>query len=128
LTDGFGENEYDLVLISNVTHCESEKNNLKLVEKAYQALRPGGRLVINDYVTDENRTGSLWTATLAIHLLVFTGRGNVYTLKEYGGWMRQKGFRDVAHRAIAVKSLHPSTAVIGRKSRTCERGGIRVQE
>jgi SAM-dependent methyltransferase len=116
LKDPFGENEFDLALISNVTHCEDRKNNLKLVEKAYRALRPGGRLVIHDYVSDPGLTSSKFAAMLAVHLLVFTGRGNVYTLDEYSGWMRQKGFKNVSYKRVAVDSYYPSTAIIGHKA------------
>ncbi|MBI3553341.1 MAG: methyltransferase [Elusimicrobia bacterium] len=116
LTDSFGENEFDLALISNVTHCENEENNLKLVKKAYEALRLGGRLVIHDYVSDSGLTSPKFAAMLAVHLLVFTGRGNVYNLKEYAGWMRRHGFKDISHKRVGVGSIYPSTAIIGRKA------------
>lgn len=116
LKDSFGENEFDLALISNVTHCENEENNLLLVEKAWRALRPGGRLVIHDYVADRNLTEPRFAAMLGVHLLVFTGRGNVYTLKQYSDWMKEKGFKRIIHKRVAVNSLSPSTAVIGRKA------------
>lgn len=115
LKDSFGAAEFDLALISNVAHCESEANNLRLVEKAYAALKPGGRLVIHDYVSDRGLTSERFAAMLAVHLLVFTGRGNVYTLAQYGSWLRRKGFKDVFHRRVATGTLYPSVAVIGRK-------------
>lgn len=115
LADPLGREEFDLALISNVTHCEDEKNNLALVEKAHRALKPGGRLVIHDYVSDAGATSPKFAAMLAVHLLVFTGRGNVYALRQYEGWMRRSGFRDISHRRIGAASLYPSVAVIGRK-------------
>jgi 3-hydroxy-5-methyl-1-naphthoate 3-O-methyltransferase len=115
LKDSFGREEYDLVLISNVTHVEDEKNNLKLVEKAYRALRPAGQLVIHDYVSDPALTSPKFAAMLAVHLLVFTGRGNVYTLDEYASWLRGKNFKQVWHKRVAVGSLYPSTIIVGRK-------------
>lgn len=115
LKDSFGEAEFDLVLISNVTHVEDEANNLKLVEKARRALRPGGRLVIHDYLAEPSRPSSAFVANLAVHLLVFTGRGSVYTLEQYRGWLRESGFGRIHHRAVAEGSVHRSAAVIGRK-------------
>ncbi len=116
LTDSFGTTNYDLVLISNVTHVESAVNNLRLVEKAWKALVPGGRLVIHDYVANHAITPSKFAAMLSLHLLVFTGKGNVYTLGDYVGWMRGKGFKRITHKPVASGSLYSSVAIIGRKS------------
>lgn len=116
LKHSLGSREFDLVLVSNVTHCESEANNLRLVQKAYRALRPGGRLVIHDYVSDRSLTSERFAAMLAVHLLVFTGRGNVYSLDQYAGWLRKKGFEGIRHLRVGEGSLYPSTAVIGVKA------------
>lgn len=115
LKDSFGSGEFDLVLISNVTHCESAENNRRLVRSAYRALRPGGRLVIHDYVSDPGLGSPEFVGMLGVHLLVFTGRGNVYTLNDYAGWLRKEKFRDIAHKRVAVGTYYPSVAVIGRK-------------
>lgn len=115
LRGGFGESEFDLVLISNVTHVENEANNLKLVEKARRALRPGGRLVLHDYVAEPSRPSSKFVANLAVHLLVFTGRGAVYTRKQYEGWLRKAKFGRIHNKPVATGSVHRSEAVIGHK-------------
>ena len=115
LKDPLGESEFDLVLISNVTRVEDEKTNRMLVAKAFDALRPGGRLVIHDYVTRPDRTGPKFSALLGLHLLLFTGKGEVYTTREYAGWLRKAGFRGIRVMRIAQESLHPSCAVVGRK-------------
>lgn len=116
LSDDLGEAEFDLVLISNVTHVEDAANNQRLVEKAFRALRPGGRLVIHDYVAGRARAGARFTGTLGLHLLVFTGRGNVYTLEEYSNWLRRADFRRVRHIPVAEGSLYSSMAIIGQKA------------
>lgn len=116
LADGFGREEFDLALISNVMHCESAANNRRLVRKACRALRPGGRLVIHDYIAASSPAAARFAATLAVHLLVFTGRGNVYNLKDYSGWMRLVGLRRISHEPVAAGSVYPSTAIIGHKA------------
>ena len=115
LKDSLGEGEYDQVLISNVTRVEDVKVNRMLVRKAFKALRPGGRLVIHDYVIDADRTGPRFSALLNLHLLVFTGKGSAYTADEYAGWLRQAGFEDLKRIPVSPESLHPSLAVVGRK-------------
>ena len=52
---------------------------------------------------------------LGLHLLLFTGKGEVYTLEEYADWLREAGFGAIRTLPIARESLHPSCAVIGRK-------------
>jgi SAM-dependent methyltransferase len=115
LADELGREEFDLVLISNVTRVEDEAVNRMLVAKAWRALRPGGRLVIHDYVIGPDRTGPKFSALLNVHLLVFTGKGKAYTAQEYKRWLKDAGFRALSATPIAVESPFPSLAVIGRK-------------
>ncbi|MBI2071210.1 MAG: methyltransferase domain-containing protein [Elusimicrobia bacterium] len=116
LADSFGCEEFDLILISNVTHVENEANNRRLVQKAYRALKPQGRLVIHDFVIGPDRTVPRFSALLALHLLLFTGKGSVYTLDEYRSWMNNAGFNRISDISIAKNSLHPSVAIVGQKS------------
>jgi SAM-dependent methyltransferase len=43
---------YDLILTCNFCRFESPKGNQELFQKAYGALRPGGSLVINDFLAN----------------------------------------------------------------------------
>jgi SAM-dependent methyltransferase len=115
LTDELGREEFDLVLISNVTRVEDAAVNRMLVAKAWRALRPGGRLVIHDYVIDRAGTGPKFSALLNVHLLVFTGKGAAYTSGDYRRWMKEAGFKSLAAVPIAEASPFPSLATIGRK-------------
>ncbi|MBI5623431.1 MAG: methyltransferase [Elusimicrobia bacterium] len=119
LKDGFGSREFDLILMSHITHNESACMNQRLVAKAFKALRPGGRLVIHDFVLGPNRDTPAFSALFALHLLVFTGSGTTYTVEEYSAWMRAAGFRPIGSMPVNQASMHPSVAIVGSKPRPC---------
>lgn len=115
LTDRLGREEYDLILISGVTRVEDERGNRGLIRNAIAALRPGGRLVVHDYVIEPDRPAPTFSALLNLHLLLFTGKGRVYSVREYARWMHDARLTGVRAIRIASESLHPSFAVVGRK-------------
>jgi 3-hydroxy-5-methyl-1-naphthoate 3-O-methyltransferase len=117
LTDELGRGEFDLVLISNVTRVEDAAVNQMLAAKAWRALRPGGRLVIHDYVINRARTAPTFSALLNVHLLVFTGKGAACTKTEYRGWMKAAGFESLSAIPIGEAGPFPSVAIVGRKPR-----------
>lgn len=95
---------YDLVLVSNVIHMLDAESNRRLVRKSFQALAPGGTLLIKDFLTDDDRTGPPFTLVFALHMLVNTGQGDTYPVSEVEAWGREAGFEPGR-----VASLTPRT-------------------
>jgi ubiquinone/menaquinone biosynthesis C-methylase UbiE len=95
---------YDLVLISAVCHMLSPRTNRRLIGKAFAALSPGGRLLIHDFVLDENRASPPNAAIFAVNMLVNTEGGNSYTANEYRAWLKESGFRSVRFRRLSSVS------------------------
>ena len=86
---------YDAVLMSDILHYQEPEANAALVRKVYQALVPGGRLIIKDRFLDDDRTAPAWTAVFAVHLMVNTEKGRCYTLKETSQWLNTAGFTKI---------------------------------
>ncbi len=91
LHDPLGEG-YDLVFMSAVIHSNAVKDNRLLFEKAARALRPGGQLVVQDFLINEERSGPLQPALFALNMLVGTPAGDTYTESEVRQWMAEAGF------------------------------------
>jgi SAM-dependent methyltransferase len=86
---------YDLILVSNILHSQSEEQIAGLLLKCYGATAPGGRIVIHDFDISEERTEPLESAIFAVHMLVATGGGRVYAPQELCNKVVEAGYSRV---------------------------------
>jgi len=111
-TDDFGTG-YDLVLLSAICHMYSPEENLILLEKAFRAVTPGGRLVIQDFILDPDKTSPRQAALFALNMLVGTPAGGTYTEAEYTEWMRSVGFANIRR----INLPDPSSLMVGTRQK-----------
>ncbi|MCC6144687.1 MAG: hypothetical protein IT368_12845 [Candidatus Hydrogenedentes bacterium] len=83
---------HDVMLLSNVIHCFSGEVNREIVQRCFDALEPGGLIVIKDFLLDSGRTGPAWSLLFAIHMLLHTPEGDTFTIDEVAGWTDAAGF------------------------------------
>lgn len=107
LVDGFGEG-WDLILLSNIIHINDPAENADLILRAAAALAPRGRVVIQDFVPEDDRTGPRFPVLFALNMLVNTRGGDTYTLPEIRAWTDAAGFEWLE----PVETDVPSTLVM----------------
>lgn len=90
-TDSLG-GPHDLVFMSNIIHSFSGEENARLVKRAFDALAPGGVLVIKDFLTENDRSGPAFSLVFALHMLVHTPGGGTYSFAEAAAWTDAAGF------------------------------------
>jgi (2Fe-2S) ferredoxin/predicted O-methyltransferase YrrM len=93
-TDAFGKG-YDLVFVSAICHMLSPEENRDLFRRARAAVEPGGRIVIQDFILDADKTAPKFAALFALNMLVGTRAGSSYSEPEYAEWLAEAGFTDV---------------------------------
>jgi predicted O-methyltransferase YrrM len=86
---------HDLALLSAIIHQNSPEQNRSLYERIFQALEPGGRLVIRDYVMAPDRTEPKDGALFAVNMLAGTEGGNTYTFEEIKEGLTGAGFTHI---------------------------------
>lgn len=91
---------YDVVWISQILHGDSPEDAAKLVRKAGKLLPPGGLLVIQDFVLENDRSGPVHPALFGLNMLVGTDGGQVYTWREIETMMRDAGAESVSRLEI----------------------------
>jgi ubiquinone/menaquinone biosynthesis C-methylase UbiE len=108
-------NYYDLVLASNFCRFESPQGNLELFRKVYGALKPGGSLVVNDFLPNEERTGPSFALRFSVYTLTHTPEGECWTLSQYSGWLKSAGFDSIETHSDIPKALPGTTLIIASK-------------
>ncbi len=103
--------KYDLVLLSAICHMFSPEENRQLLQRAYRALVPKGRLVISDFVLEADKTAPRFGALFALNMLVGTRAGSSYSEPEYTAWLKEAGFAE----AKRMRMPGPVNLMIGTK-------------
>jgi (2Fe-2S) ferredoxin/SAM-dependent methyltransferase len=94
--DALGEG-YDLVFVSAICHMLGPEENRDLLCRSLTALAPGGRIAIQDFILEPDKTAPKWGALFALNMLVGTRAGSSYSEVEYADWLGGAGFRDIRH-------------------------------
>jgi SAM-dependent methyltransferase len=92
---------FDVHLLSNVLHDWDEPVVRQLLEKSFQALAPGGLLVVHDAHINESKTGPLPVAKYSA-LLMHSTEGKCYSLREMREYLTAAGFIGMHFQETAV--------------------------
>jgi SAM-dependent methyltransferase len=87
---------FDLAFLSAVIHSNSLEINKELVRKCYKALNANGRIIIQDWIMNNDRTQPLSGAIFAINMLVGTEAGDCYSEQEVTEMLIAAGFTNIS--------------------------------
>jgi len=110
--DDFGK-DFDLAFFSAIIHINSPENNQSLMYKAARALKPGGQVVIQDFIMNKDRTIPSFGTFFALNMLVGTEDGDTYTEAEVKSWLKKSGFTGI--RRLAGEG--PASMIIAKKKK-----------
>ena len=91
----------DVHLYSNVLHDWDVPVVRQLITKSFDALAPGGLIVIHDAFLNADKNGPLHVAEYSI-LLMHSSEGRCYSTREMGRYLTDAGFRDPIYRETAA--------------------------
>ncbi len=94
LHDEFGSG-YDIIMLNAICHMFSEEQNRDILRRARMALAPKGRLAVQDFILNAEKTGPQHAALFSLNMLVATDAGATYNEFEYTEWMKAAGFAEV---------------------------------
>ena len=106
----FGSAQYDFAIYAHIAHQEIPAENVEIFRKFRRAIKPGGTLVVNDFVLNEDRTGHPFAMLFAAQMLLVTEGGFTWRQSDYRQWLGEAGFTSVD----IVPTPTPSTLVFAR--------------
>ncbi len=101
---------YDLILLSQIFHAFSAEENIALHRKCNTAVNLGGKVVVQEFPINDNRTSPPHSALFSVNMLVGTERGRCYSPKEMKRWLAGTGFKN-----IGIKYLTETVLIIGER-------------
>lgn len=99
LKDGLPQG-FDAAFLSSIVHIYNKEENIKLFKKVFKVLNPGGKIMIKDYIANNDGASPYYAALFSINMLVATKGGSVYTEKELTLWLREAGFKNIKRKNI----------------------------
>jgi len=101
----------DIVLFANILHDWSDETNTKLLQKAYDCLNPGGRIVVSELLLADDVGSSSPASTSMNVVLLQWVKGRQYRGKELVSRFRRLGFVD----SRVVPLVDDYSLVVGTK-------------
>jgi ubiquinone/menaquinone biosynthesis C-methylase UbiE len=93
---------YDIVLASNFLQCFNEQDRTALLGRIYQAVNPGGSIVVQAQHLQADRVGVRWAVLVDLNLLCTTKEGRNHTVAETVQWLTDAGFVRLEHNPMSA--------------------------
>lgn len=87
---------FDIVFLSAIIHSNSLEVNRELIKKCFHSLNKNGRIVIQDWIMNNDRTKPVSGAVFAINMLVGTEAGDCFTEQEVTEMLKTAGFKNIS--------------------------------
>lgn len=104
---------FDVVWISHVLHGDGAEACSSLLRKAVASLNPGGILMVQEFILDDDKAGPPFPALFSLNMLLGTEAGRSYSEQELVAMMTGAGLLDV--QRVVLELPNGAGVVRGRK-------------
>jgi hypothetical protein len=101
----------DVVMMGHILHDWDLPTKRMLIDKAYNALPPGGAFIVYDSIIDDERSQNAFGLMMSLNMLIETPGGFDYTGADCQQWMTDAGFSSTRVEPL----VGPDSMVIGIK-------------
>jgi ubiquinone/menaquinone biosynthesis C-methylase UbiE len=103
--------DHQIAALGHILHSEGEERSRKLLARVFEALAPGGTIVIAEFVPNKDRRGPAVPLIFAVNMIVHSDHGDTFTFDEMKSWLKEAGFKKVR----TLKAESPSPLILADK-------------
>ena len=97
--------------LSHILHGEGPDDCRMIIQKAVDALEPGGMIIIHDFILNNSMDGPLFPALFSLNMLLGTESGQAYSEEQIIDMLATAGARDI--QRISIQSPNDSGIIVG---------------
>jgi SAM-dependent methyltransferase len=101
----------DVIIMGHILHDWDLAQKRTLLKKAFDALNPGGALIVYEAIIDDERKANIFGLLMSLNMLIETPGGFDFTGADGIAWMREAGFAD----PHVIPLVGPDSMLIGTK-------------
>ena len=113
LTDDFGENQYDIVLMSSLAHHFNDEQNRAVAQKVARALRPGGVYIVNEFIRPETGAKPELVGGSTDLFYGMTSTAGNYSVAEIQAWQQAAGLKP--HKVTRYRTIPGRAMIVAKK-------------
>jgi ubiquinone/menaquinone biosynthesis C-methylase UbiE len=113
LKTDYGTDAFDFAVYSHMAHGVTPEENLAALDKLRRALKPGGTLIINEFVVNDDGTAMPFILTFSANILFHSSGGRGWREGEYRKWLAHTGFTNVRFQPTNT----PATLIYAERPR-----------
>ena len=89
------EGVYDVAWLSHILHGEGQKDCQRIIQKAVSVLKPGGMIIVHDFILNNSMDGPLFPALFSLNMFLGTSGGQSYSEKQINGMLSEAGVKQI---------------------------------
>ena len=101
----------DVITMGMILHDWNLEKKKLLIKKAYDALPDGGAFIVIEALIDDARRENAFGLMMSLNMLIEFGDAFDYSARDFAGWCKEAGFRDIG----VIKLAGPSSAAVAYK-------------
>jgi ubiquinone/menaquinone biosynthesis C-methylase UbiE len=106
---------YDIVVLGHILHSEGLAATKELLKKVHAALKPGGRVIIAEFLENEDKCGPAFVKLFALNMYMQTSEGCVFTVGQLGELLKSAGFANVERLELPFYQKESPIVVANRQ-------------